>query len=316
MSVSFLDIGQGFTSCWAYDLPAAQTALKQKDYEKVIQLLSPEIEKLNREGLFALAKAYSSLKKHEAAIKAYTASLALNPKDHEAKTLIGAEQFVSGKDKEALINLKEALEINPRFTPAYRVLIHYYERKKNKYEQRLLYEDMISNVGETTGAVTKLCELCTLDRLYDLAVKYCQKGIARNPQIASNYVYLGLTFKETGEGAKAEENLKKAASDFPKSDLAQLTYAQFLDEKKNFILSYTYYKNAISADPKSVPALLGYGNASLEIQKYEEALNAYRKACELDKKTIPSFRRATNVLRTMKVESWLRKFENAVDKCG
>lgn len=316
LSVSILDVGQGLNLSWAYDLPGAQAALKQKNYEKVIEMLSPEIEKLNREGLFTLAKAYSSLKKHEAAIKAYTAVLSMNPKDHEAKTLIGAEQFVSGKDREALATLKEVLEMKPNFVLAYRILIRYYEKKKNKYEQRLLYEDLISNVGESTEAVTKLCELTATDRLYDNAMKYCQKGIARDPKVDSNYVYLGLTFRETGEIEKAEQNLKKAATDFPKSLLAQLTYAQFLDEKKNYISSYSYYKNALFADPSSIQALIGLGNSSLEIQKYAESLEAFSKACKLDKKTIPAFRKATNVLRTMKISDWLKKFEMAVDKCG
>ncbi len=310
--VSFLDVGQG---AWAYDLPAAQNALKQKDYEKVISLLSPEVDKLNRDGLFVLAKAYSSLKKHEAAIKAYTACLALNPKDHEAKTLIGAEQLVSKKDKEALLTLREALEINPRFIPAYRLLIHHYEKKKDKYEQRLLYEDLISKVGETVEAVSKLCELSTLDRLYDLGKKHCQKAISMNPKIASNYVYLGLNYKETGESEKAEENLKKAALNFPQSNLAQLNYAQFLDEKKNFIVSYSFYKKAIAADPKSVPSLVGLGNSSLEIQKYQESLEAFERACALDKKVRPSFRRAASQLRSMKIEDWQKKFEARLENC-
>lgn len=318
--VSFLDVGRGSGQALAYNLTEAQAALKQKQYEKVIELLSPEIEKLNREGLFVLAKAYSSLKKHEAAIKAYTACLALNPKDYEAKTLIGAEQFVSAKDKdrekEALNTLKEALEINPKFVPAYRVLIHYYAKKKNKYEQRLLYEDMVENVGETTEAVTKLCELTAQDRLYDLGIKHCQNGIQRDPKIDSNYVYLGISYKETGEAEAAERYLKKAAADFPKSLLAQLTYAQYLDEKKNFIASYGYYKNATVANPKSIEALIGLGNSSLEIQKYAESLDAFVKACKLDKKSLPAIRRATNTLRTMKIADWLKKFEAGVDQCG
>ncbi len=316
LGVSFLDVGQGFTSAWAYDLPAAQSALKQKQYDKVIQLLSPEIEHLDREGLFALAKAYSSLNKHEAAIKAYTACLALNSKDFEAKTLIGAEQMVSGKEREALTTLKESLEINPRFATTYKLLIRYYQKKKNKYEQRLLYEDMNEKVGESTESITKLCELCTMDRLYDLATKYCQKGIARDASLPENFVYLGISLKETGQSEKALRYIKEAAEKFPNSELAQMTYAQYLDEQKNFIGSYSSYKKALSANPSSVPALLGLGNSSLEIQKYADSLEAYEKVCKFDRKTLPAFRKAANTLRTMKIEDWLKKFEAGIDKCG
>ena len=313
--VSFLDFGRGGYACWAYDLSAAKTALKNKDYSKVIDLLSPEVENLDREGLFALAKAYSSQKKSAAAIKAYTAALALNSKDVEAKTLIGAELFVSGKEKESVNMLKEALEINPKFVPAFKVLIRVYEKRKNKYELRLLYQDLVDKVGEKAEYITKLCELSTADGLYDLSKKYCARGIELSPEEPSNYVHLGTTLKETGNIKEAESNLKKAADDFQKSVLSLMTYAKFLDDQKNYILSYTYYKKAVEVASKDTAPLLGLANATLEIQKYQESLEAYLKACKMDKASIANFRRSTNVLRTMKLETWLRKFESALDEC-
>ncbi len=92
--------------------------------------------------------------------------------------------------------------------------------------------------------------------------------------------------------------------------------AQFLDEKKNYIGSYGYYKRAVDANKKSVLALQGLGNSGLEIQKYQESLDAYTKACKMDRKTLPLFRKAANTLRTMKSADWLKKFEIAIDKCG
>ncbi len=316
MSVSLLDFGRGPSLAWGYNLPEAQSALKQKNYKKVITLLSPEVENLDRDGLFLLAKAYSASKSPEAAIKVYTACLTKNPKDFEAKTLIGAEQFVSGKEKEALVTFREALELNPRFVLAYKMLIRIYEKKKNKYELRLLYQDLVEKVGERAEYISKLCELTTLDGLYDLALKYCQTGIQKDSHNAVNFVYLGVTYHQTGNSVKAESFLKKAADDFPESELAQMTYAQFLDEMKNFIASYSYYKKAVAANKSSTSALLGWGNACLEIQKYQESLGAFEKACALDKLVLPSLRKATNVLRTMKNAEWLKKFETAIEKCG
>jgi tetratricopeptide (TPR) repeat protein len=316
LCVSLLDVGYGLSLAWAYDLPAAETALQKKDYEKVVLLLSPEVEKLDRKGLFLLAKAYSALKKPEAAIKAYTACLALNPKDFEAKTLIGGEQFAAGKEREALPTLKEALEMNNRFLPAYKLLIDVYEKRKNKYELRILYQDLVEKFGEKSEYITKLCELTTLDILFDLSLRYCQLGIQKDPKEPKNYIYLGLTLKDTGDRLKADSNLKKAADDFPKSDLAQLTYAQYLDEQKNYIGSFNYYKRASLAEPKSIVAFKGLGSSAVEIQKYGEALEAFQKACSLDKSSLPALRKATNSIRLMKVTEWLKKYEVAVERCG
>lgn len=316
VAVSFLDVRLALNHAWATDLSSAESALKQKDYKKVISLLTPQVENLDRNGLFLLAKAHSASKNPEAAIKLYTACLTKDPKDVEAKTLIGAEQFVAGKDKEAIATLKEAIDMSPRFVPAYKILVRIYEKKKNKYELRLLYQDLVEKIGDRAEYIAKLCELTTLDGLYDLALKYCQTGIQKDSNEASNFVYLGITYNQTGETKKAENNLKKAAEQFSDSELAQMSYAQFLDEKKNFIASYNYYRRAVDANKKSIPAYQGLGHASIEIQKYQDALDAYTKACSLDRKTLPAFRRAANTLRTMRNEEWLKKFENAIDKCG
>lgn len=299
----------------AYDAIEVQKDLKAKDYQKVINSLSPEVEKLDRVGLFALAKAYSAQKKSEAAIKAYTAALALNTKDVEAKTLIGAEQLVSGKEKEALITLKEALEIKSDFVPAFKLLARIYEKRKNKYELRLLYQDLVEKVGSKPEYLTKLCELTTIDGLYDLSTKYCQQGIEKSPQEAANFVHLGITRKETGKSKEAEEILKNAADKFPQSVKAQNTYASHQVENKNFISAYTYFKKATEAGPKDISSLIGLAQSALEIQKYQESLDAFKRACVLDKTTIPTFRRATNTLRNMKIEDWLKKFESQVEQC-
>jgi tetratricopeptide (TPR) repeat protein len=320
LSVSFLDVRQA----WTIDLPQSQTsdlqvakaAAKKKDFTKVIDLLSPKVEKLNREGLLLLGNAYGATGKRESAIKTFTACLALDPTDYEAKSLIGAEQVASGKDKEALATLKEALDINPMHEPAYETLIRYYEKKNNKYELRLLYEDMLENVGETIEIVTSLCKLTTNDRLYDLAFKHCQRGIALDPKVPENYVYMGIASRETGNTDKANAILKKAANDFPKSEVAQIAYAQHLEDQKNYIGSYNFYKRALEANKDSVQALVGLGNSGFEIQKYTESLEAFTKACKLDRKTLPAFRKAANSLRTMKVQDWLKKFEVGVDSCG
>lgn len=314
--VSILDIDRVIANTEALDLAPAKTLAAKKDYSGVISTLSPKVEVLNREGLFLLAKAYSMTKNSSSAIKTYTAVLSMNPKDVEAKTLIGAEQFASGKDSEALETLKEALEINPRFVAAYRVLIRIYEKKSNKYELRILYQDLIEKTSERPEYVAKLCALTTEDSLYDLSSKYCQKGITLNKNLADNHIYLGITLKETGKSEEAEKVLKKASTDFPKSEFGQITYGKFMDEKKNFIASYSLYKHATVINPKSKEGLLGLANAAMEIQKYAEALAAYEVVCKVDKTIMPIFRRATNTLRTMKIEEWLRKFEAGIDRCG
>jgi tetratricopeptide (TPR) repeat protein len=315
LNVSLLDFGHAAKSSSTFDLGPAQIAMKNAEFEKVTGLLSPQVEHLGREGLFILAQAYSSLKNHEAAIKTYSTCLSFNARDYQAKTLIGVEQLFAQKNVEALSSLREALEINPKYKPAYEALIQHYEKKNHKYELRLLYEDLLANLGETTTTVSKLCQLSFEDRLYDLAMKYCLRGMALDSKVPSNHVYLGMVYNETKETEKADDILKKTAARFLDSGLAQLKYAQFLEESKNFLVAYSYYKKAALADEQSAVAWVGLGNSSLELQKYSESLAAFEKACHLSKTVRPTFRRAAIQLKKLKIDDWLKKFEASIEKC-
>lgn len=304
------------TFSWSFDQNKLADAVKQKKSEAIISLLAPEVEKLSHDNLVTLADAYFDSNNYLAAIKTYTACLAIDPKDYKSKTRIGLSQINLGKDKDALLTLKSSLEINSKFEPTYQVLVDYYTKKKNKYELRLLYQDMVDNLGEKDQYITALCELCTQDGLYEQSIKYCQKGIQLNPKSASNFSYLGLSYQETGETKKAQRFLKLAADKFPDSEIAQLNYAQLLENDKNFIQAYSYFKKATVANDKSLKGFLGLANASLEIQKYNESLSAYAEACKINRSTITAVRKATNTIRGLKNAEWAKKFDDLAEKCG
>lgn len=294
----------------------ASSTTDKKAHEETVSRLSPQVESLDRNELFELAKAYSNLGASESAIKVYTAALSSNKNDLEAKTLIGAEQMRMGQEKVAIQTLKEVIDSNKKFTAAYRVLGRIYEKRNNKYELRLLYQDLLKHDGEKAEYLLKLCELTTLDSYYDLSRQYCTRAGQLDKSSPIPAVYLGLTAKDTGDSASAEKQLKAAAERFPDSVLAQMSYAEHLVSQKNFITSYSYFKAARQLEPKNSQALLGLANSAFEIQKYEEALQIFFENCRSDRAVMPHFRRATNTLRTNRLNSWLRKYEQKVEKCG
>lgn len=284
--------------------------------QKLIDRLSPKVESLDRKELMNLGKAYSQVGNHNAAIKIFTAALAKNSKDIEAKTHIGAELLKLKNDTEALEVLKEALTWNKKYVPAYRQLIKYYNDKDNKYELRLIYQDMVQHLGERTEFLTELCYLTTMDGLYDLSARYCQQSMVKDPKNPRNHVYWGLTLHQTGKAEEAKRVLKRSADQFKKSYLAQFTWAQQLEEQKNFVEAYNYFKAAVAADNKNSAGHLGLAQSAFEIQKYEEALNAFQSACALDRGTLPHVRKATNSLRNMREENWAKRYDQQSDRCG
>ena len=315
----------------AQNLQAAQIAARNKQWDRVIELLGPHLDKMGRDEIHLLAQAHSQKGNHLIAIKTYEASLAANPKDAAAKRLIGVEYTQLGKDKEAMVAFRDALVINPAYEAAYLDIAKIYERreyknagresKDSKYEQRLLYQDLISQekVGRKPNYITKLCELTALGGHYltkNGSLEYCPEGIKLKPTEPSNYVYLAMTYKETGEPKKALENYRKAADTFPASELAQMSMATYFEEEKNFVSAYKYFNQAAIANPKSMKALIGLATSSIEIQKPDEAFKALEKACALNRSAHVNVRKANAQMKQQKNAEWAAKFENLTDTCG
>ncbi len=288
---------------------------KSQNYKKVIETLGPDVARLKRPSLLMLGISYSRNQQSLACIKTLNTLVSQNPKDFEARTLIAAEYLKMNKDTEALAQLKEALADNPKYEPAYMETAKLYEKKKNLYELRILYQDMVEKLGEKAIYIAKLCEISTQEGLYELSEKYCARGIQMNPKEPKNYISMGLTLKERGQDDAAKRYLRQAAESFPQSTEAQMTFGQYLEKDKNFVEAFKYYQRATIADAKNLAALTSFGLAAIEIQKYAESLEAFRKACKLDRGSILKMRQAASVLRTYGVSKWLTQFENSIENC-
>jgi tetratricopeptide (TPR) repeat protein len=317
LTVSLLDFHRALAVSTAVDdIAAANAAYAQKDYARVIGLLMPKLAELDRASFIQLGKSQSEMKNQAAAVRVFSTALSQHPKDIEIKSLLGYALFKSGKDNDGMLTLKEVVDVNPRYMQAYRYLIEIYEMKKNRYELRLIYQDLVDKMGEKSEFISKLCGLTSLEGFHQLALKYCNRGIELNPREADNYVYLGLTNKDLGNSEEASKNLKLAANAHSKSEFAQISYAHFLEEKKNFVEAFKYYQRAVKADKESLAGWVGVGSTGLEIQKLSNSLAAFTTACDLSKTVLPAFRRATNALRLAKNDLWKKKFEIELEKCG
>ncbi|MEN0057657.1 MAG: tetratricopeptide repeat protein [Bdellovibrio sp.] len=290
---------------------------KKGDNEKVTLLLWKHVDKIDRAGFILLAKAHEKRKESAEMVRALNLLLGKNEKDPEALTLMGNALQMQKKTQDALENYKKAIEINSRYEPAYNGLIDLYEKRNppNLYELRILYQDMTEQIGQRPQYLRRLCEINTLDDTYEAAITVCKEALVKDPKTADAHVYLGVAYKATGDDKKAEATLKKAAHDFPKSELAQYHYAKVLEEKKNFVDAMRFFKVGTDADPQAARSWLGLATTSFEIRKYDVSLIAYTKACKLDKKNAAAFRKATTTLRNQRNSQWSEKFENASESC-
>ncbi|KYG70798.1 O-linked GlcNAc transferase [Bdellovibrio bacteriovorus] len=295
----------------------AEEFYKKEDYEKATLLLWKHVDKIDRKGLVLLAKAHEKRKEPNEMLRALNVLIGKDEKDFEAYSLMGNAYVMSRKTKDAMESYKKATELNPQYEPAYDGLIDLYEKREppNLYELRILYQDMVQNIGPRPQYLRKLCEINTMDATYEPAVHACNEAIRKDPKVADGYVYLGISQKALGEDDVALKTLKKASKDFPKSELAQYQYGKLLEDQKNYVDAMKQYKAGTEADPQAARSWLGLATSSFEIRKFDLALIAFKNACKYDKKNAVAFRKATTILRNQKNSQWIGKFEDASETC-
>lgn len=290
---------------------------KKGEFKKATALLWKHVERVDRKGFLILARAHESLNEPGEMIRALNILIGKKETDPEAHTLMGNAHLLAKKNREALESYKRAIEINDKYEPAYSGLISLYEKREppNLYELRIIYQDMIDHIGPRPEFTQKLCQINTQDGTYEAAITTCAEAIAQKPNHPDSYVYLAISQNAAGNEDVAVKTLKKAAADFPKSEFTQFQYAKHLEDQKNYLEAYKFFKVATENDGKSARAWLGLATTSFEIKKFEVSLISYGNACRFDKKNAVPFRKATAILRNQKNSQWLGKFEVASENC-
>lgn len=295
----------------------AEGMIEKEQYSQATKLLWKHIDTMERADILVLAKAHEKAKEPMEMIRALNLILSKNQKDAEVLTLIGKAHLLQKKPKDAREKFAAALEVNKKYEPAYNGLIELYGNtdKPNYYELRILFQDMIENIGARHQYLVKLCEINTLDGTFEAAIKECKAAITKKTKLADAYVYLGLSYRATGDEQKGLNTLKKAANEFSNSELAQYTYAKILEEKKNYIQALEYFKAGTDIDEKSARSWLGLANSSFELRKYDVAIDAFRKACKFERRNAAAFRKAASILRNQRNTEWAEKYISASEHC-
>ncbi|MFN8945351.1 MAG: tetratricopeptide repeat protein, partial [Pseudobdellovibrionaceae bacterium] len=215
-----------------------------------------------------------------------------------AYTMIGkshAEKTIQ-KDSEkiAIENLKKAIEISPKFEPAYLALATFYEKKirvldkrmqnkkKNYYELRLLYQEMAEKFPKKPQYQAQVCKIDALDEQLDHAKDSCRKAMIGNPKDPTGYVYMGIAHQKAKENDEAKRLLSGAVKRFKRSDLANLSWANFLESQGNVVDAYSYFKTVTEINPETADGWSGLARTGMQLSKEDESMQAFRKACSLN----------------------------------
>ncbi len=296
-------------------LQHAESLEGQRRWNEIIASLKPVLEGLPRSGLLLLARAYGATNNVLEEIRTLDLAKNKNPKDYVAITKLGQAYSKAKKGTEAIANLFEAKELNPRYKVAFDALLTELQNQGETYEARTLAADMITKFGDARYH-TILCRLLTKDAYLDKAVETCETAVKRDPAVPENHVNLAIALRDKLEPEKALKAINAAADQFPGSEAVLSAQGALYMDKKDFTHAEESFKRAASFGPKSVPAWTGLGRAAFELHKYQESLNAFVKACQIDRHAVREFREMAGRLHKDKNNEWQYKFKDALSRCN
>lgn len=233
---------------------------KKSNINKTIvsDTLSPEIAKLN-------------------------AKIAANPDNSDlynerAKLLVEKQKI-----DEALSDICTALNIDSSKAPYFLTLSDvYFAMGKIKNCKRSI-EKSLALDPKYAEADLKYAELNLYFKEYKKTIEYIDKALAIDKINAKAYFMKGMTYKETGDTAKAISNFQTTIDQDPEYYHAFIQLGILFSVKKNK-LAVDYFMNAIKLNPKSIDARYGLGMFYQETEEYDKAIIEYDSILRIDPK--------------------------------
>jgi tetratricopeptide (TPR) repeat protein len=269
----------------------AQLYGKSGQYDKVITLLNSYTDQLPPEGFLALASSYSNKKDFTNEIRVLGLLTAKYEDDYRWRMLSGqaylkAADAQTAPDKKqefttsAIQQLRKARQLQPKYKPAYDLLLTTLQTNKLNNEARELLIEGLSKFGERPEILRDLCRLDSTDGFLVQAVNNCRAAIRAAPGFPDNYVYLVQSLHDQKEDQKAEKDVVVAARRFPRSEFVQWAAGMLFLRKKNYPVAVRYFKASLTADSKSGRGHFGLAQAMFESGEEAASLEHFITACQ------------------------------------
>ena len=317
----------------------AQSLFQRRDYTKVMHLLEKHMDQLSFVQKKLLLKTYGKLNKANQQLHLLNSLMKSHSNNTYILTSLGNVLLSLGGEKnklKAIEHFKKALKINPRYFFAYHGLIRIFEkdlekRNDHRYELKEIYKSMIKERPQPEY-YRKLCYLSWMDFFWKDTKKYCAKGKRLEPHIPENHIYFALALIHEDETSKSSLNssqkgldlLKQSTIQFPKSELAWVTYGTQLQKASHHLLAKNVFYKATRTHPHSLPSWVGLSKSYLSLKKHNESIQSVLKACRIHTKkgqiaiknliyTLSQEKRISK--EETDIKQWISKFYQAIDTC-
>ncbi len=204
-----------------------------KNMEKALKL-GPDLEATQ----VALAYSYYHLSREKEAIAAARGILAKDPNNAEAYYILWA---ASGGNPNAP-EIRKAIELNPKYVPAYIGLGNAYYQKRRSFNQAAAQYKKAVEIAPSAQLHNYLGTALNYQGYYQKAVNQFQKAIELNPNYAPAYMNLGITYFYMKQFANTVSSEQKAISLNPNTPEAYFFLAQGYEKQNKRSEAIANYK--------------------------------------------------------------------------
>lgn len=270
----------------------------QEKYEEAVGWLEKAIalDRDNEWAIRVMGFAYSDIGERDKADKAkskaaYDTAVAFLNRAIRIKptqwshTQLGEIYSALGDDQKAMLNLEKAIEVDPRYEPAYTALEPIYNRKGRGEDFLQLVENATKKNPDLDWARAKLVERYLALGRYDEVIEHAAKAVELRPDDPKAYEQLASAQRSKGEFAKAYENIRKAIALNPQRQAAHITLANTLFDQKQYRQAITDFEALIKQQTKESSVLFALmGDAYRQDKSFPKAYEYARKAIALSPK--------------------------------
>jgi Flp pilus assembly protein TadD len=197
--------------------------------------------------------------------------LAACSKDPNKYLASGDKYFKAGKYQEAVIQYRNAIQLNPKLAQAHYELSRAYFQLKSPAAAYRELRETVTLDPENSDAQLEFATLLIGGKKYDEAKAAAAKVLAANPRSSRAHAILGDEFALTGDWAGAIREYRTAITLEPQRVESYSSLAAVYTSRGDFTDAEAAFKQGAEANPKSVQALLNLGIFYSTQRKFAQA---------------------------------------------
>ncbi len=210
-----------------------------------------------------------------------TLSLAACSRNPNKYLASGDKYFKDRKYNEAIIQYRNAVQIDPKLAQAHYDLARAYLQLKFVQPAYIELQETVALDPRNSGAQLQLATLLVAGKKYAEAKAAAANVLAADPNNAAAHAILGDQSALTGDWAGAIKEFQAAIKLEPRQGQNYSALAAVYTSRGEFSAAEAVFKQAIEANPQSVQALLDLGNFYFSQRKFDEVETAMRSASKL-----------------------------------